>query len=368
MTEHRGVQEKTIDSTYIPRLKVSVACKCRFPCVPKQGFKVDVPVKRQEIQETGQGAVGQGETSKGENQQGTPGGQEETRQGDGEQDESLQDAGGQEETREVTGGKDETWQEVGGPGRFKCPICGKTRNTRSKLEKHMSDHEEDIDDGSATCRICSHQTRSEEELKKHILVAHEIFKCTQCHITLKTKRDITTHMKENHKSYKPCDYFLEDRCDLDGECRYNHVKLKPGQQICYKCGDKFNLKSDMRRHIVETHGNDICHKFMQNNCTARKCFFSHDVITAQNVIRNAQRDNPRVPTQQDFYELPTARPAGRRQEVAQSLAPAAPMSKMWQMNQFQMPEVIAQAITQQIQTMLPQIIAQIKDIIQPMST
>ena len=94
-------------------------------------------------------------------------------------------------------------------------------------------------------------------------------------------------MNENHKSYKPCDYFLEDRCELDDKsCRYNHIKLQAGQQICYKCGSKFMLKSDMRKHIVETHGKDICHKFLQNNCTARRCFFSHNVMIAQNGKRS----------------------------------------------------------------------------------
>ena len=109
-----------------------------------------------------------------------------------------------------------------------------------KMEKHMSDHEEDIDDGTATCRICSYQTKSEDELKNHILIAHEIYKCTQCDLTLKTKQDITKHMKENHWSYKPCNYYLEDRCELELDCRYNHVKLKAGEQICYKCGKVFN--------------------------------------------------------------------------------------------------------------------------------
>ena len=35
----------------------------------------------------------------------------------------------------------------------------------NKMEKHMSDDEEDIHDGTATCWICSCQTKSEDELK-----------------------------------------------------------------------------------------------------------------------------------------------------------------------------------------------------------
>ena len=214
-------------------------CGCKFPCVPKLGFKVEV-LKRQEIQETGQTAVGQEEISRGENQEVAPGGQEETISGNGEKEESLQDAKGQEETREVAGGKDESWQVAGGSGRFKCEICGKTRNTRSKMEKHMIDHEEDIEDGSSTCSKCSFQTRNREDLVNHISRAHGIKiqeKCNQCGDKFETQRELSRHIKENHKGHKPCHYFKEDRCDFDtDECRFKHIKLKHGEHICYTCG------------------------------------------------------------------------------------------------------------------------------------
>ena len=119
----------------------------------------------------------------------------------------------------------------------------------------------------------------------------------------------------------------------------------------------------MRRHIVEMHGNDICHKFLQNNCTARRCFFSHNIMIAQNVRRSAKQSNSQVPTKQDFYELPTVRPAERRQVVAQPIAPDMPLPQMWKIDPVQ--EAITQAITQQMQKILPQKIAQVKEILQP---
>ena len=45
--------------------------------------------------------------------------------------------------KEVLGEQPETWQLVGGAGRPKYSICGKTRNTKNAMEKHMKDHEED---------------------------------------------------------------------------------------------------------------------------------------------------------------------------------------------------------------------------------
>ena len=134
----------------------------------------------------------------------------------------MQDTGGQEETRQVNGGKDETWRVAEGSGRFKCVICGKTRNTRSKMEKHMTDHEEDIEDVSSTCSKCSFQTRSREDLVKHVSRAHGIKiqeKCNHCDDQFETQTELSRHIKENNKSHKPCDYFKEDRCDHnDDEC------------------------------------------------------------------------------------------------------------------------------------------------------
>ena len=125
------------------------------------------------------------------------------------------------------------------------------------------------------------------------------------------------------------------------------------------------LKSDMRKHIVETHGKDICHKFLQNNCTARRCFFSHNVMIAQNGKRSENQLTPRVPTQQDFFDLSTVRPAERRQEMAKSTSQVTTLPQMWKTDAVQ--DVISQAITQQMQKIFPQIIAQIKESLHQMN-
>ena len=111
------------------------------------------------------------------------------------------------------------------------------------------------------------------------------------------------------------------------------------------------LKSDMRKHIVETHGKDICHKFLQNNCTSRRYFFCHNVMIAQNGKRSENQSTPRVPTQQKNFDLPTVRPAERRQEMAQSTSQVTILPQMWKTDVVQ--EVILQAITQQIQKYFP---------------
>ena len=86
-------------------------------------------------------------------------------------------------------------------------------------------------------------------------------------------------------------------------------------------------------------------------------------MIAQDVRRSAKQYNSQVPTKQDFYKLPTVRPAERRQVVAQPIAPDMPLQQMWKINPVQ--EAITQAITQQMQKILPQKIAQVKEILQP---
>ena len=70
-----------------------------------------------------------------------------------------------------------------------------------------------------------------------------------CSKHFRTKREMSHHMSADHKSYKICDYFKEGKCDVDGECRYNHEVLEQGQEICFKCGKKFKSKRDLRRHM-----------------------------------------------------------------------------------------------------------------------
>ena len=105
-----------------------MVCGCRFPCIPKNGSRVEAlgDTQQQEPQEKRQGVGGQQNTRQAETQQVLVRGHEEIRQGAGEQEETWQEAGGQQKTNQGTEGQEETWQVAGGSGRFKCDICGKT--------------------------------------------------------------------------------------------------------------------------------------------------------------------------------------------------------------------------------------------------
>ena len=240
----------------------------------------------------------------------------------------------------------DTWQRKG--SRFRCQTCGNTRNTKSQILKHIKEHE-DLDDASFTCDKCPYQTNSRDQLINHIETTHKTrdetnsseFKCNKCVSNFKTKRELTNHIKETHKSHKPCDYFIEDRCELDDDCRFRHIKLLPGDHICYTCGKIFKSKSEMINHIKEKHGNTICHKYLRNECTVRRCFYRHDIQNAPNLERTQETS---FTTAQDFPSLPTTRPVVSSQVSAQNPHP----------QEIQATQQTIEALTKQMSSMLNQ--------------
>ena len=74
------------------------------------------------------------------------------------------------------------WQRAG--ARFECPICGRTRNTQSQMQKHLQIHDEEEEDGGQTCQQCSYQTTGRDQLIEHMERTHTQnnlrFKCEIC--------------------------------------------------------------------------------------------------------------------------------------------------------------------------------------------
>ena len=239
----------------------------------------------------------------------------------------------EEEEKDV---EDNTEQETGfrqQTGRVRCIVCGITRNTRSQMKKHMQIHKEDgefVPAGQIHCALsafpeCPFQCSSNEELLKHIEIAHakqkcndcsetfdtkeglqqhikrthsSEFWCTSCETRFETKNDLDQHIFNNHKSHKPCREFTKNnKCEYDTECRYNHTLLLQGEQICFKCGDKLKSQSLLMKHIKDTHSDIICKNFLENSCSyGTRCMFRHRGPPAHNVARQKQAD---------FWEAPT---------------------------------------------------------------
>ena len=182
----------------------------------------------------------------------------------------------------------------------------------------MSDHEEDLEDGSSTCSKCSYQTTSRADLIKHVSIAHGVientqeapdihrnenegFRCNICNIHFTSKNELNSHKKESHITYKPCNKYQSKRCEYDSECNFSHVILKENEQICYKCGDIVTSKTELYNHLKQKPGQTPCHKFQQNTCS----YSSQDCLYRHTMNNHAQRNHNAAsqPVNRDFQNI-----------------------------------------------------------------
>ena len=220
-----------------------------------------------------------------------------------------------------------------------CTICGRTRNTKTQMDKHMKTHDHDKEDDSTfTCGICDFQSQTRDQLVNHLIRKHDIYTCNSCNVTRSTKNGMNTHIIENHKSHKPCINYPS--CEYDGECRYKHIKLKENEHICFKCGVIVTSVKDLMKHIKETHGSEPCNKFAQNNCArGSRCWFSHSRLQ-----HNSQKGA--IVEDQGFHITPTRR-------LYSSVVGA------------QTSHQNTQVLTEQILKMIPQIVTQVVTALSP---
>ena len=273
-----------------------------------------------------------------------------------------------EEEQEETGESEEAWHQVQRIGsRYKCLTCGVTGNTKNQIDRHITEHYDEIDEcihAMNRCDKCSNQIKTGNQKEKHTTKIHvqNQMKCHICDNRFNSEQDFNHHMKETHTTYKQCDYFQEDCCEAVN-CRYYHVKMQEGQHICYKCAKLFSSKRDMINHIIEKHSNVICHKFLRNKCNVRKCFFNHIIPSAPSVGRTSEQITQRIPTSQDFPNLPTIRPVVRSQEAAEPQILCPPVPKMSQQDQEHIVQITAQAVAQEMKNIMPQLMTLMKEIL-----
>ena len=233
--------------------------------------------------------------------------------------------------------------------RFECPICGLTKTTEIQIEAHMNRHDKEEEEGIYTCEICDYQTKNIDQLVEHVEKTHKQvnqrnLSCDQCKLKFRNKLQINAHMKNKHGiNYKPCKNFPS--CEYDSECNFYHVTLKQGEHICYKCGEVFNNKTLMLKHISSVHGEEPCQKFKANKCTfGDRCFYKHTTINAQNVTPNAQI--PNIYSQQDFPSGQTLTQPNQWTGIQNQTVQILMMLQQQQLKQDQQMEILTRQLTQ----------------------
>ena len=133
------------------------------------------------------------------------------------------------------------------------------------------------------------------------------YKCKTCQQEFSNKNELNSHIIENHRSYKPCRHFATNTCEYNEECKYPHVVLQKGQQLCFKCGNEFTKKSVLLNHIKNYH-NDPCLKYLEGKCTyGDRCVYKHRDTIVQDVERsfaNSPAETPNIYSHQDFPQVP----------------------------------------------------------------
>ena len=197
------------------------------------------------------------------------------------------------------------WPQAEGEVTQTCKLCDKKFDSPLNAKRHMDTvHTED---GDWTCSKCEYQTNAVSNLQKHIQLKHTKNKCDQCGIqygnlneleehkkdehenrnkgqvpchlcdnSFQNKLTFRLHMRDEHKTYKPCINLAKGKCEYDSDCMFSHdFNLNENERICYDCGFTTTLLRELMLHIKYTHGSRPCRKYKNNECSRNNCRFSH---------------------------------------------------------------------------------------------
>ena len=134
---------------------------------------------------------------------------------------------------------------------LQCPICGKIKQNRSKLNVHLQTHNESLD---YVCEVCAAAFKSQILLKQHQGRIHK------------------TLDKE-----VPCKYGCGKIFSTWGSLR-GHINSKQCRQTCKSCDQMFHSRVQLRAHMMEEHGEtlqsrdrdvccDLCGKTFKGSCS-----------------------------------------------------------------------------------------------------
>ena len=248
------------------------------------------------------------------------------------------------------------------------------RETESELEKHFKIH-----DGNSQneCNKCGENFATKQTLRTHVKVLHnkstkriekqvthsdkmdidndtadtESFKCKTfvnlnckfCDFKTQSKQDLETHKLNTHRSYKPCTKFAKGECTYGDACIFNHKILSDKDFICYTCGNVFQTKTELLKHIKTVHGHVNCRNFTLNKCrySSEACFFTHE----KDLHSNKETSNDNL----DFQNVMTnLAPPDNTKDTIRKME-----ERLTQMIIPKMIQLIPQMVTQAILTMNP---------------
>ena len=164
---------------------------------------------------------------------------------------------------------------------FRCSICKLCFIVRSNLKKHMiSVHGMDNSlnpfelqkmnlihevESSLNCEQCGEKFQNKRELKMHSISVHEgkvLYRCSICNFQNQTIQGMKTHIVFDHEKKNLLN------CRPKEILRMNLFHQIEKSQTCDQCGEKFENKTELKKHKLSVHEGKQLHRC--SFCTA--CF------------------------------------------------------------------------------------------------
>ena len=139
---------------------------------------------------------------------------------------------------------------------FLCHLCERSQSTQEGMISHYVAKHGNKGGGKSNCAQCTDLGDNEEELAKHLELAHnpntEVV-CDICGRTLKNKDSLKSHMRKFHNKPFNCVVcgmgFSREKALRKHEI--DHTGINP--EKCHICGKTFSEKSKLSKHVNVTH-------------------------------------------------------------------------------------------------------------------
>ena len=202
-----------------------------------------------------------------------------------------------------------------------CHVCEKRFDTRNHLIEHMHCHEEDGHE-MKKCQQCSVNLKTKSS-RKTKPAAIKWFPCDHpgCDYKSRWKNNIVSHQIVHTEerpfscNYAGCSY----RCKLENNLKNheNHVHIKLKTKCCHICSERFFRRKNVRDHMISKHQTDDhdvdkcedCVKNLKKN--ERMC-----KALAASRVRKAKREGTKLQTAKKHVIVSRMRKVGGNKEVA----------------------------------------------------
>ena len=185
--------------------------------------------------------------------------------------------------------------------KFPCLICDQSFESKSEVEKHVTEKHDTVNTDQWNCKNCPFQAYDALELMNHLkesghqpsvqVEKKKVFldykQCYTCKSEFDGFHNLMNHRRDVHPSNKKCRNYPTS-CTWGHSCWWKHqepmdIDLVPDVRTwnfkCDLCDEKFIERNDFIMHKKKNHNNLIppCEKFLKGECSRAedRCWFNH---------------------------------------------------------------------------------------------